>query len=555
MKEFDRLQQEFIETCFEKHPDVASHLGFTEYDEKMPSGKLNDRKKEIEKEKYFLKRFQDINESQLDFDRKITRKLAIHKLNIWIFVDETLKHYLMNPDAAGEVASSLHALFKRQGTEKFYPLYIRMERAPQYIEDFKTRAVTPVRLWTEMAVGSAEGLLRFLPIIVAASRKEVPHFADDIEDAAKKVEKSLLGYTAFLKDIFSTANTSWVMGRERFEELLTLRKIPYTADQIVELGENWIKKEREKLWELAPSISPEGSIDESIILIKSHHGETFEEILESYRASIKKSKEFVIDHDIVTIPAGETLVVEETPEHLRFMYPMAAYLPAPALGERIGHYEVTPPENQKDLREHNESTIANMSVHEAYPGHHIQIFCSYNHLHKIRWGFTPTDVYAKYVSEGTEFVEGWAHYCEEYMIEKGFNTKKEYVFMQSLHTLFRAVRMVADVHLARGDLSIDEAASFLERETGLQHHLALGEVKRYTLGPSYPLSYLVGKYMIKQLKEKVKEMMGSHYKDKRFHDTMLYEGTMPIALLEEIFEYKMQNAKQPHKIKHPSQRE
>lgn len=540
-KAFDRLQEEFITCCFERRPQEASYLGFTEYDTKMPSGKLNDRKKEIEQDKEFLERFNGLKENLLDFDRKITRKLAIYKLNIWLFVDETLQHYLMDPNTAHEVASALDSLFIRKEPERFYPLLTRLEKTPQYIEDFKTRIITPTKLWTEMAIEGAEGLSRFLSVIVAAAQTEAPHIAEKIEDAAKTVEKSLLNYIAFLNEILPTAVTPWAMGRKNFETFLTLRKLPYTGDQILALGHTWMNEEKENLKTLAESIAPGKSVNEVTTMVKSQHPPTFAGVLDLYRAYIKKSRAFVISHDVVTMPEGEILHVKETPEYIRYQLPLAAYMPAPAVGERIGYYWVTPPEDLTVLKEHNEPSIANVSVHEAYPGHHTQIFCSNNHPHKLRWTFIPTDVYAKIVSEGAELVEGWAHYCEEYMLHKGFITSTEFQFIQSLQGLWRAVRIVVDVQLSRGDMTFEEAVAFLEKETGMEHYAAAAEVKRYTIGPTYPLSYLLGKHMIKELKKKVKTMMGSRFTDKFFHDTILYEGTMPIAFLEEIFEYRTQS--------------
>ncbi len=539
-KEFDQLQEEFVEVCLKRHPQEGSHLGFTEYDTKMPSGKLADRKEEIIQNNEFLREFQDTDDAQLDFDRKITRRLAIHKLNIWIFVDEILQHYLMDPNASSEAGSALNSLFKREGPERFYPILTRLKKIPQYIEEYKTRVVKPTHLWTQMALEATEGLLKFLPQIVAASAKEIPsQDAEELEDAAKGVEKSLLNYSAFLDQVLPTANTSWAMGRENFETLLKLRKIPYTGDQILALGKKWMQEEKKTLKTLAESIAPGKSVEEVTRMVKAHHPPTFEKTLEVYRRFMEKSREFVVANDIVTMPEGETLIVKETPEHIRYQLPFAAYSSAPAVGEkRIGYYLVTPPENPEFLREHNESAIANVSVHEGYPGHHIQIFCSNNHPHKIRWTSIPTDVYVKHVSEGTELVEGWAHYCEEYMQKKGFYTGADYLFTQSLQVLWRAARIVVDVQLSRGEMTFDEAVAFLEKETRMEHFAALAEVKRYTIGPSYPLSYLLGKHMVKELKEKVKKMMGSRFTDKFFHDTIVYEGTMPLALLEEIFEHK-----------------
>jgi uncharacterized protein (DUF885 family) len=541
-KAFDRLQEEFMMACLERHPQEASYLGYTHLDGEMPSGKLEDRIKEIEQNKCYLEKFKEIEESDLDFDRKITRNLAIHKLRLWIFIDEILEHYLMDPNAANEVSSALESLFIRSGPERFYPLLNRLKKTPQYIEDYKSRVKKPIKLWTEMAIEGAEGLIEFLPVIVLVSKGELPQIASEIESAAKNVEKALLGYISFLENLLPTTTGTWAMGRENFDTLLSLRKLPYDGDEMLTLGEKWLSEEKETLLRLAESTTPVKSVDEIISMAKSQHPPTFQDVLNLYRLYIEKSREFVITHDVVTMPEGEILKVIETPEYIRYQLPLAAYLPAPAVGEkRIGYYMVTPPQDPKILGEHNETAIANVSVHEAYPGHHVQIFCSNNHPHKIRWTSIPTDTYAKFVSEGSELVEGWAHYCEEYMQKAGFITTPEYLFTQTLQAIFRAVRIILDVKLARGEMTFDEAVSFLERESGLEHYAAVAEVKRYTIGPSYPLSYLLGKHMIKDLKEKVRAMMGPRFSDKFFHDTIIYEGTMPIALMEQIFEHTIQS--------------
>lgn len=539
-KKFDVLQEKFVSVCFHRHPEVASYLGFTEYDTEIPSGKLNDRKKEIDQDKKFLKDFTDIDETKIDFDRKMTQKLAIHKLHIWIFIDETLNHYVMNPDAAGEVASFIHSLYRRPGPEKFYPLQARLEKIPSYLQDFKTRVVNPVALWTKMALEETQGVLSFLPRIIETAKKEIPSpDAEEIETVLAHVEQSLEDYSTFLHGVLPTADTPWVMGREHFEHLLILRKIPYTGDQILNLGKHYMQEEKEKMKKIISSVYPGKSVNKVVKMVKSQHPQTFEEILDLYRSYIKKSREFVVQNNVITVPQGEKLVLEETPEYLRFMYPVAIYVPSPVVGkEQSGHYYITPPHHQDMVKEHNESAVATISVHEAYPGHHVQFSCSHNHAHAIRWGFTPTDVFAKYISDGTEFVEGWAHYCEEYMMEQGFTTSNEYRFMQSLHSLFRAVRMILDVQLSRGEITCDEAVTFLVKETGIHPQAAAAEVNRYTLGPSYPLSYLMGKHMIKKIQKKVKKSIGSRYSDRFFHDTLVYEGTMPLALLDEIIEYK-----------------
>ncbi|KYK30716.1 MAG: hypothetical protein AYK19_17875 [Theionarchaea archaeon DG-70-1] len=539
MNTFDALQKELFEACLEKHPQEASYIGYTHHDAEMPSGKLNVYKKEIEQNKYFLKQFQDLDE-QLDFDQKITRKLAIHKLKIWIFVDETLEYYLKNPSVANEVSIALHSLLQRKGADRFYPLLARLEKTPQYITDFKTRVLNPTKLWTEMAREGTEGLIQFLPNIVEAAKREIPsEDAEEIENNVRKVEDSLKDYIQFLYKILPQAVTPWPMGREHYEQLLQLRELPYTGDEILALGWKWLKEEKERLKNLAELVAPEKSVKEVTGTIKEMHPPTFEGVLQLNREYMQKARQFVIDNDVVTLPEGEQMLIDVTPEYIRHWLPLGAYFSPPVAGpDRIGYFRLTPPHDPSVLREHNEPSIANAAVHEGYPGHHVQLWCSTTHPHKLRWFSSSEFIDAKMVSEGTEMVEGWAVYCEELMMEKGFNTTKEYLFAQSRFILWRAVRIILDVQLSRGDMTFDEAVAFME-DMGMEHAAAVGEVRWYTLRPSYPLSYLLGKHMLKDLKKRIQEMMGTQYTDKFFHDTLLYEGTMPLSFFEEIFRHKI----------------
>ncbi len=540
MNTFTTLQEELFERLLERHPPAASHFGYTHHDTEMPSGTLEDRKKEIEENRNFLTQFEDIDESQLDFDEKITLKLALHALRIWLFLDENYHQYVKNPDCAGTISFALDSLFMRKNPSKYYSISARLEKTPQYIDEFKTRVVDPVKLWTEMAIEGGKGLIPFLHAIAEACQKEIPSKdAEEIEHRVKKVEESLNEYNEFLRKIIPETATSWAMGKKSFDTLLELRGLPYMGDEILALGWKWYREEQQRLQTLANIIAPGKSVEEVTNLIKNTHPPTFEEVLQTYRKYVEKTREFVISHDIVTIPEGEQYHVDVMPEYMRHFLPLAACFPAPVVGEdRIGFLFVTPHEDPVFLREHSEPSIILGCIHEGYPGHHIQLWCSGLHPHKIRWSLITEEYSATAVAGGVEMVEGWAHYCEEMMMEKGFCTAKEYQFMQSRDVLWRASRIIVDVELSRGEMTFEEAVQFLEN-MGMERTVAVGEVKWYSLMPSYPLSYLLGKHMLKRLKENVKEKMGHKYTDKFFHDTLLYEGTMPFSLFEEVFNYKI----------------
>lgn len=125
------------------------------------------------------------------------------------------------------------------------------------------------------------------------------------------------------------------------------------------------------------------------------------------------------------------------------------------------------------------------------------------------------------------------------MKEKGFGDDPATRFAQMLDQLWRAARIIIDVDLHCGRMTFDQAVDYLVTECGFERPGAIGEVKRYSYTPAYPLSYLTGKHLIQQLRKDVRKGLGRQYTDKFFHDTFLYAGSIPMRHMRRIFEYKV----------------
>jgi len=125
------------------------------------------------------------------------------------------------------------------------------------------------------------------------------------------------------------------------------------------------------------------------------------------------------------------------------------------------------------------------------------------------------------------------------MMEHGYVTSLKSKLIQINDVIWRAVRIIVDVKLSRGEMRFDEAVDMLMKETGMSREGATAEVRRYTQSPGYSLSYLLGKHLILQLREQVKQKMGTEYTEKFFHDTITANGYLPISLLRKVFNQKI----------------
>jgi uncharacterized protein (DUF885 family) len=201
--------------------------------------------------------------------------------------------------------------------------------------------------------------------------------------------------------------------------------------------------------------------------------------------------------------------------------PFAAYYsPARFDADPVGTYIVTPSVDGEPgaMREHYFAGIVNTSIHEAYPGHHLQLAIAGRHPSLTR-----------VMVDAPEFVEGWAMYSEQMMREEGFETGPVARIGLTTDAVWRAARIVLDVRMHRGELTVEEATHFLVEHTRFEHPNALAEVRRYTSTPGYQLSYLLGKVMLLGLRDEERRRLGDRFSLRAFHDTLMRNGSIPVS--------------------------
>ena len=234
-----------------------------------------------------------------------------------------------------------------------------------------------------------------------------------------------------------------------------------------------------------------------------------------------RARRHLIERDLATVPDDERIDVVPTPEYLRNVVPFAAYFePAAFDKEPKGIYIVTPSvgHDPNAMREHNFSSISNTSIHEAYPGHHLQLDVARRNGSLTRL-----------MADAPEFVEGWGMYSELMMREHGFDDGPAFRVIMHTDAIWRACRIILDIRLHRGELTVDEATDFLVEQTNFERANARAEVQWYTYRPTYPLSYLLGRTLLLELRSDEEARLGDRFSLKAFHDTLLRNGSLPIS--------------------------
>jgi len=528
---FDRTIDRWFRDQVAMRPETATFFGLHDHDADLSPGGRD----AIDEEVRFFRRTIDelsaLDPSELSHDRALDRDLAVHQARLGLFWLTEYRPWTGSSEAAGHIGEALFPLFSRDFAplrDRLESIIGRLEQAPRFLVETRERVTDPVRLWTEIDIESTQQLPGFLDIILAAARAEGGDevLNQRLSNAVDATKVALTEHASWLRDdVLPGANAEWRTGRERFEEMVRLRELEADGDEILAVGEELLVSEKTARDALCTEIAPELSPSEVADLVKNDHAATFAQSLHEYRESMDRARAFVVEHGLASPPEEDHLNVIETPSFIRHLIPFAAYYePAKFDATPVGTYIVTPPSAPEMMREHNRSSISNTSVHEAYPGHHLQLSAAITNPSLVRL-----------FSGAPEFSEGWAFYCERMMKEHGFDDTPKGWYIVHTDAIWRATRIILDVSLHRGLIGFDDAVDRLVAETGFERPAALAEVKRYTSTPTYQLSYLFGRHMIEKLKADVEKRQGGDFSLRGFHDTLLYGGTMPVSYARRLF--------------------
>ncbi|MHB8606372.1 MAG: DUF885 family protein, partial [Thermoplasmatota archaeon] len=378
---------------------------------------------------------------------EIDRLAVLHALRLERFELAELKQRERNPDFAVEVLDHIFPLLIRT-TRPVAPrvdaLIARLARAGEYLADARGRlgplaSVPP--LWAEVARETAAAA----PGILDAAAALAPGDAR-LAEAAGAARAALADHARWLETtVTPAAKGNFAIGRPLFDRLLAMRGIDADAPGLVAIGETLVAAHRARLSEaaglvLAAAGDEPGRADDvarALARARRDHPPNFESVLESYRLAIDAARKFTIEHDLARVP-DVPLDVIETPAYLRHLVPFAAYVePGWFDASPRGTYLVTP---KVDLSAFPHSDIRATTVHEAVPGHHLQL---------SRAREAPL---ARVLVAATEIIEGWALYCEALAGRHGFDNAPASRLVRERDALWRAVRIVLDVGLSTGTI-------------------------------------------------------------------------------------------------------
>jgi uncharacterized protein (DUF885 family) len=328
-----------------------------------------------------------------------------------------------------------------------------------------------------------------------------------------------------------------------------------TADEVLKAAETeFVRVEREmyviarQLWSKHFPKQPLPPDDEAgrrrtiaavVAEIGKDHGKP-EDLVKDAKATVEKIKAFITKKDVLRLPEPDRCKVVEMPEFRRGF--SVAYLdPAPPLDPKAASiYAVSPPPTSWDdrkvtslLEEYNRHVLQVLTIHEAYPGHYVQLEYSNRHPSRIRR-----------VLQSGVFAEGWAVYTEQMMLDQGYGDGDLALRLSQLKFYLRAVcNAILDHKMHCSDMSDKEAVALMVGRAFQTEGEALGKVVRAKLSSCQLSTYFVGRMAFYDLRQKVQREQGERFSLGRYHEAVLDHGTLPVKYLPELTRERLKKAR------------
>jgi uncharacterized protein (DUF885 family) len=412
--------------------------------------------------------------------------------------------------------------------ERFKALVAHLEDVPRLLEQMRAHLRQP--LAAAIAQTSSDvfaGHLSFYTDDLPAYAAQVadPRARDRFETAHAAAVRAVGTVCAWFAAVHSRADGGFAIGEAAFREMLrTGEMLDVPLPTLQQIGDAELARLTEDLTATAAQVDPRASPREVMARLGHHHPRE-EDLVAETRALLEDLRQFLLEREIVSLPGEVRPTVEETPRFARWAFAMMDTAGPLEQTATESFYYVTPPEptwpperREEWLSKFDYATLKAVSIHEAYPGHFVHF------MHVRRAPSMVAQALTAY-----SFVEGWAHYAEEMMLEAGVDPSLQFRLACLGEALVRQVRYLAAIGLHTGDMRVDEAARLFETRAFMEPLPARREAERGTFDPGY-LNYTLGKFMLRRLRDDYRAERGAAFSLREFHDRLVSLGAPPVPL-------------------------
>ena len=546
---FQKIANDYVEQYLQANPEEATELGDHRFDGDLTDYSANARARDLATQKEFRDKLNTIDGSQLTGANKIDFRILKENIDYQIFRAEELKEPEWNPLIYMQsLANSLYLLAARDfapADKRIENLRRRMEKIPKVIEQAKANLQHPPRVHTETAIEQTQGAINLVRHGLAPLLNQAPQLKNEIAPLQEKTARALEDYKKWLQnDLLPRSDGNFRLGPEKYRKKLHFALASdLSMEEIMKRARADLQQTQAAIYETAlplykkyfpnadsKTLSDRHQVTVAVLdkLAERHPDDAT--VVDYAKKVVAEATAVVRERDLVTIPTVPLDVIV-MPEFKRGV--AIAYCDAPGPLDKTGKtfFAVAPTpadwsreRKESFFREYNNYMIRDLTVHEAMPGHFLQLA----HSNQFR---APTLVRA--IFQSGPFIEGWAVYCEQMMAEQGYGGPE--VKMQQLKMRLRAIcNAILDQSIHAGDMTEKEALDLMMREGYQQEGEAVAKWKRARLTSAQLSTYFVGATEHLDLRAAAQQKLGKDFNLKKYNDQVISYGSPPVKYVREL---------------------
>ncbi len=539
--------QYFEQVLYKYNPSEATQLGLHQYDMQLEDYSAANVGRETAALHDWQRKIAAIDPSALDGEPKADREILLNQIRSQLLQLEVIRGWEKNPDLySSGITGSVFSLMERP----YAPVNTRLRAAiarekqmPAVFAAARANLKNPPRIYTEVALEQIDGLVSFF-------QRDVPEAFAAADDASAKAEfartnaavvSALQSYAQWMRtDLLPRSNGDFRYGADTYAKALSYNEMVDTPlAQLLRVGLDDLHKNQAEFARVAKEVDPTKTPQQELAELATIHPAP-DHLLGAFHDRFASEIAFIHAKNIITIPSTVEPTLEETPPFERATTQASMDPPGPfEMHSTKALFNVTLPNpawtaarTNEYMAAFNVGTIVSTSVHEAYPGHYVQFLYQPQFPSAIR----------KVIGANT-YIEGWAHYCEQMMLDQGYNAvgvgakdereSKLIRLGQLQDALLRDARFVVAIRMhtgVGGALTIPQAEDFFVTEGYQARPIAEVETKRGTSDALY-LYYTLGKLEILKLRADVMAKQGSAFSLQQFHDALMKQGPAPLKVI------------------------
>lgn len=540
---FQKLADKFFDQYyFPTNPTIATSTGLHSYDDQLEDYSRAAIDRQIAALKQWDTHVGAVDAAKLDETTRGDRQLVLNYIHSTLLTLQTIRPWEKNPDTySSGITNSAFTIMERKYAplpDRLRFLIARERLMPAVLQAARANLKRPPHVYTEIALEQLPGLIDFFS-------KDVPDAFATVTDVSLKkqftesnaaVIKALGGYQTWMKNtLLAQSKGDFRLGVETYRKKLKYDEmVDLPLDRLIAMDMVNMRQNQADFARIAKQIDPEKTTRQVLAELAADHPAPAK-LLDTFRDTFSGLIKFINKKHIITIPSTVRPILEETPPFMRAITFASMDTPGPyETLAKEAYFNVTLPDpawsktrTDEFMAQFSYPVITSIATHEAYPGHYVQFLWMHDIHDRVR----------KLLGANTN-VEGWAHYCEQMMLDEGLG---EFLFPHDVRqqkllrlgqlqdALLRNARFVVGIKMHTGQMSMDQAIDFFVKEGFQSRAVGQVETKRGTSDPTY-LYYTLGKLEILKLRADLKAREGKNFNLMQFHNTFVQQGFAPIKI-------------------------